>query len=44
MDVIARQWIGSAGVSGENFGLGNTHTKRRAAFAKVVSVEETEGS
>ena len=43
-DMIARQWIGSASSFGECFGLGNTLTKRRAAFTEVVSVEETKGS
>ena len=42
--MITRQWIGYASSFGEGFGLGNTLTKRRAAFAEVVSVEETEGS
>ena len=42
--MIARQRIGCATVSGEYFGLGNTLTKCRAAFSKIVSVEETEGS
>ena len=45
---VACQSISSAstGISGEDFRLGNTLTKRRAAFAEVVGlvVKETEGS
>ena len=41
---MACQWIGSASISGEDFGFGNTFIKRRAAFAEVVCLEETEGS
>ena len=42
--MIACQRVSSASASGEDRGLGDTFTERRAASAKVISIEETEGS
>ena len=40
VEMVARQWIGSAGISGDDCRLENTLAKHRAAFAEVASAEE----